>query len=173
MGWFLNEKYDEARSAAAQVLTEYLDIILTEEIREKLGGVYSISAGASLSSLPPPDGELTMSSYFACDPRRAVELSDAVIRQLERIAGGDINAETFAKATEALKKSWEVSMQNNSYIARNYGSLAVTLDLPLSQLDTRPGLYASVTPAEIQDLCQRLLPTGPARIILYPEGWEN
>jgi predicted Zn-dependent peptidase len=114
-----------------------------------------------------------MSNYFACDPRRAIELSDAIIQQLERIAKGDINTETFTKAAEALRKSWEVSMQNNSYIARNYGNLAVSLDLPLSQLDKRPGLYASVTPAEIQDLCRRLLPMGPARIILYPEGWNN
>jgi zinc protease len=172
MGWFLNEKYDEQQRAAALALTEYLDIILMEEIREKLGGVYYISAGASLSSLPP-DGELTMSSYFACDPRRAEELSAAVIRQLELIAGGAVNESAFAKALEALKKTWEVSMQDNRYIAQNYGNLAVTLNLPLGQLDKRPGLYASVTPAEIRDLCRRLLPQGPARIILYPEGWKN
>jgi zinc protease len=173
MGWFLTEKYDERQRAAALALTEYLDIILTQEIREKMGGVYNISAGASLSPLPPPDGELTMSCYFACDPRRATELSDAVILQLERIAEGDINTTTLTEAKEALRKSWEVSMQNNSYIARNYGSLTATLNLPLSQLDMRPSLYSAITPAEIQDLCRRLLPGGPARIILYPEGWKN
>ncbi|MDR2070536.1 MAG: insulinase family protein [Treponema sp.] len=172
MGWFLPEKYDERQRAAALALTEYLDIILTEEIREKLGGVYYISAGASLSSLPH-DGELTMTSYFACDPRRAEELSAAVIRQLELVAGGTINDSAFTKAREALKKSWEVSMQNNRYIAQNYGNLAVTLDLPLDQLNRRPGLYAAVTPEEIRDLCRRLLPGGPAQIILYPEGWKN
>jgi zinc protease len=172
MGWFLPEKYDEQQRAAALVLTEYLDIILTEEIREKLGGVYYISAGASLSSLPG-EGELTMSSYFSCDPRRAEELSAAVVQQLERIAEGTINGDVFAKAQEALKKSWEVSMQNNHYIAQNYGSLTVILGLPLGQLDRRPGLYAEVTPAEIRDLCRRLLPRGPARVILYPEGWKN
>jgi hypothetical protein len=64
-------------------------------------------------------------------------------------------------------------MQSNSYIAQNYGNLAAALDLPLSQLNKRPGLYSAVTPAEIQDICRRLLPGGPARIILYPEGWKN
>ncbi|MDR2742659.1 MAG: insulinase family protein [Treponema sp.] len=172
MGWFLPEKYDERQRAAALALTEYMDIILTEEIREKLGGVYYVSAGASLSPLPR-DGELTMSSYFSCDPRRADELSAAVIQQLELIAGGTIDEDIFAKTLEALKKSWEVSMQNNRYIAQNYGSLAVTLNLPLGQLNKRPGLYAAVTPAEIRDLCRRLLPEGPVRIVLYPEGWKN
>jgi zinc protease len=172
LGWFLPEKYDERQRATALALTEYVDIVLTEEIREKLGGVYYISAGVSLSSLPY-NGELTMSSYFSCDPRRAEELSAAVVRQLELIAQGTINDSVFVKAQEALKKSWEVSMQNNYYIAQNYGSLTVTLGLPLGQLTRRPGLYAAVTPAEIQDLCRRLLPGGPARIILYPEGWKN
>jgi zinc protease len=172
MGWFLPQTYNERERAAALVLTEYLDIILTKEIREKRGGVYGISAEVSLSPLPP-GGEFTMSSYFACDPNRAEELSAAVIEQLELIAGGTINADTFGKAAEALKKNWEVSMQNNSYIAQNYGSLAVMLDLPLSQLNKRPGLYGAITPAEIQDICRRLLPRGPVQIILYPEGWKK
>jgi zinc protease len=172
MSWFLPEKYDERRSAAAMVLTEYLDIVLTEEIREKLGGVYGIYAEISLSRVPG-EGEFGMSSYFACDPKRAEELSAAVIGQLELIAGGTVNTDTLGKAQEALRKDWEVSMQNNTYIARSYGTLTAVLNLPLGQLDTRPSLYAAVTPAEIQDLCRRLLPEGPARLILYPEGWEN
>jgi predicted Zn-dependent peptidase len=114
-----------------------------------------------------------LNSYFACDPHRAVELSDAIVAQLERIAGGTINTDTFGKAVEALKKNWEESMQSNSYIAHNYGSLTVTVNLPLSRLDKRPDIYGAVTPADIQDLCRRLLPEGPARIILYPEGWTD
>jgi predicted Zn-dependent peptidase len=110
-----------------------------------------------------------MSSYFGCDPGRAEELSNAVVAQLERVAAGNIDTDAFGKAIEALKKNWEESMQSNSYIARNYGSLSVTLDLPLGQLDKRPGLYASVQTADIQDICRRLLPAGPARIILYPD----
>jgi predicted Zn-dependent peptidase len=114
-----------------------------------------------------------MSSYFGCDPGRAEELSNAVVAQLERVARGDIDADAFGKAIEALRKNWEESMQSNSYIARNYGSLSATLDLPLGQLDKRPALYGAVQMADIQDICRRLLPGGPARIMLYPEGWRR
>ncbi|MDR2079349.1 MAG: insulinase family protein, partial [Treponema sp.] len=62
MGWFTKQPYTEELSAAAQVLNEYLDIRMTEEIREKLGGVYSISVGVLVS--PVPEGELTMAVYF-------------------------------------------------------------------------------------------------------------
>jgi zinc protease len=172
MGWFQPKTYSEQERAAAIVLTRYLDIILTDEIREKMGGVYSVFAGASLSPLPP-DGEFEMSIYFICDPNRAEELSAAIVRQLELIARGEVSPDTFGKAVEALRKEWEVSMQNNSYIARNYGNFAVTLELPLNQLNKRLGLYEAVSPGEIQDLCRRVLPAGPARLILYPEGWGN
>jgi predicted Zn-dependent peptidase len=114
-----------------------------------------------------------MSTYFGCDPGRAEELSNAVIAQLERVAAGDIDTDAFGKANEALRKNWEESMQSNSYIARNYGSLSVTLDLPLGQLDKRPALYGAVQTTDIQDICRRLLPGGPARIMLYPEGWTR
>ncbi|GHT77578.1 peptidase M16 [Spirochaetia bacterium] len=169
MAWTKPETYNEQGQAAADVLTEYLDIKLTEEIREKLGGVYSVYAGASLSPLPP-DGELMMQSFFECDPGRAPELADAVVKQLELIQAGTIDQDTFTKAKEALKKSHEESMQSNSNIAYNYINLSVILDAPLGLLDKRPGLYDAVTPVDIQNICRQLLPQGPMRIILYPEG---
>jgi zinc protease len=172
LAWFQPEPYGEAGSAAASVLNGYLDIILIEEIREKLGGVYSVQAAAALSPLPP-EGELVLESLFVCDPHRAVELSDAVERQLNLIAQGTINADTFGKAVEALQKSWEDAMQSNSYIASNYGSLAVILDLPLGRLHQWPVRYGAVTPADIQALCRRVLANGHTRLILYPEGWTN
>jgi zinc protease len=51
--------FTEELNAATQVLGEYLEIKMTDEIREKLGGVYSISANVSIS--PVPRGELSMS----------------------------------------------------------------------------------------------------------------
>ncbi|MDR3162051.1 MAG: insulinase family protein, partial [Spirochaetaceae bacterium] len=107
LGWYMDEAFSPAGYAAAAALTEYLDIRLTEEIREKRGGVYSIYGSAALSPTPPPRGELILNSIFDCDPRRAVELSDAVVQQIELIAQGTINRDTFTKAIEALKKGHE------------------------------------------------------------------
>jgi zinc protease len=171
MAWYDKVPYSEETSAAASVLGEYLDIRMTEDIREKLGGVYSISVSASVS--PIPEGELTLGVYFACDPRRAEELTAAVTELIRQTAGGALHGGTFAKSVEALKKEWESSIQNNSYIARSYANSSALLDLPLSRLDKRPARYGGVKPAEIQQLCARLLPRGPATIVLYPEGWKK
>jgi len=73
MSWFDPMPFTEEQSVVSSVLSEYLDILMTEEIREKLGGVYSISVGASVS--PVPSGELVMQVFFACDPQRIEELT--------------------------------------------------------------------------------------------------
>ncbi|MDR3145434.1 MAG: insulinase family protein [Treponema sp.] len=171
MAWFRPEPYSESGSTTAEVLTEYLDIILNEKIRETMGGVYSISAFAGLSSFPP-EGELSLQTVFACDPRRAGELSAAIQAELRRIADGDVNEDTFTKAVEALIKSGEDSLQSNLFIARNFAGSAVILDLPLSRLYAYAERYRSTAVPDIQDMARRILEKGPMEFILYPEGWE-
>jgi zinc protease len=170
MGWYAPLPFSEEQSIGAGVLKEYLDILLVQDIREKLGGVYSIAVSVSLS--PAPKGELVMQIYFACDPRRSGELSAEVESLLEKVAGETPDPDTFAKSVEALKKNWEASIQSNFYIAQSYANSAVLLNTPLSRLDKRPELYEKVSPAEIQALCGLLLPRGPVKVALYPEGWN-
>jgi zinc protease len=172
MAWFSQAPFTEELSIAAQVLNEYLDIKMTEEIREKLGGVYSISVNVPVS--PVPQGELSIQVYFACDPKRVQELSAAVISLLNQTAGGGasggITRDTFNKAVEALKKEWETSMQSNAYIAQSYANSSVLLNLPLSRLNKRPQYFSAVTPADIQKICAQLMQgNGPARVVLLPD----
>jgi zinc protease len=173
LAWFTPARFSEELNAASQVLNEYLDIRLNDEIREKLGGVYSISASVSASYIP--SGELAMVVYFACDPGRVAELSAAVISLLNQTAGiaagaGAINQDVFTKAVEALKKEWETSIQGNSYIAQSYANSSVLMNAPLSRLDRRPQYYSAVTPADIRRICAQLLQgnNGPAQVVLYP-----
>jgi zinc protease len=170
MGWFVPLPFTEEQSVNAMVLGEYLDILFTRDIREKLGGVYSVEVDVSLS--PVPAGELIMQVYFACDPRRSGELSAEVEALLRQTAGAPLDRDTFTKSVEALKKNWEASVQNNIYIAQSYANSSVLLNSPLSRLDKRPGLYGKVSPGDVQALCQALLPHGPAKVTLYPEGWK-
>jgi zinc protease len=171
MGWYSPAPYSEGASINAQVLNEYLDILLTEEIRERLGGVYSVSAGVSVN--PVPAGELTLGVYFACDPRRAVELSNAIQSLFRELAAGTVDDGALAKAREALKKSWEDSIQSNTYIAQSYANSSVLLDAPLSRLDQRPALFDAVTPGGIRQTMEQALRDGPALVILYPEDWPD
>ena len=168
IGWFINETYSEGLMAAASVLGEYLDIRLTEEIRESLGGVYSISPWVSIS--PLPHGELTGGIYFVCNPERAGELAAAAIAQVNEVALGRINTDTLAKSREALVKSHEESIQGNLYIAQSYANSAVIYNSPMNRMDRRPRLYQAVTREDIQHAASRLLQGSRVEIILYPEN---
>jgi zinc protease len=166
MGRYIPVPYAEE---AAAVLQEYLDIRLTEEIREKRGGVYSIAASVSLSPFLP-DGELGMMIYFGCDPKRVEELTAAVEQEIQRVIQEPVDQGIFSKAVEALKKDWETSIQSNSYIAQSYANSRVIYELPLSRLNKRPALYQGLTPQAMQDICRQLLQQGPMVVILYPES---
>jgi zinc protease len=167
LGWYNPAEYSQEASAAVSVLSGYLDIILIEEIREKMGGVYSPRVSVSLS--PIPRGESLLAVQFSCDPQRAVELSDAVAGLFQNLAGGAVKEDVLDKAREALKKSWESSIQNNNYVAQGYASSAVLLDAPLSRLDKLPGLYGAVDAETLRQTMIRAIQAGPVRVIRYPE----
>jgi zinc protease len=173
MAWFSKAPYSDKLSVITEVLNEYLDIKLNDEIREKRGGVYSIDADVSIS--PVPQGELSMSVRFNCDPKRTRELQNAVIAELNKVAGGFLDRDIFTKAVEAVKIVWEYSHSNNS-IAERYARSSVLLNLPLSRLDYRTWakLYDDVTPADIQRVCSQFMQSnGPASVVLMPETAET
>jgi len=167
MSWFNPSPFSEEKSAVVSALNGYLDIQLTEEIREALGGVYSISSWASLS--PIPQGELLGGAYFVCDPKRADELSEAVRNEFRKTAEGNIDSAVLEKAIEALIKGQEASIQSNLFIAQSYANSSVIFRCPLSRLDRRPALFRSVSATDIQKAAAELLKGIHVRLTLFPE----
>jgi zinc protease len=166
--WFSPQTYTEEKSAAMSVLTEYLDIQLIDEIREKLNGVYGVSAGVSIT--PMPRGELVGEAYFVCDPVRVPELTTAVKEEFLKVSRGEISADVLTKAIEALIQSQEESIQRNSYIANSYANSAVIFRGPLSRLDNRPAMYRAVSVADLQRAAADLVGGSFVQMILYPEN---
>jgi zinc protease len=168
-GRFIAKKFDENTAMVCNVLSEYLDIVLVRSIREKLGGVYSISAGSSLLPIPP-DGELRLVVFFACDPKRAVELNAAVEAELAKIASGDIDADTFLKAQKALIKNWEQNMESNRFLSHTFANYDAFFNIPISHLYDRNNTYTALRSNDMQNLMKQILGTDPATVILYPAG---
>jgi zinc protease len=148
-------------------LNEYLDIVLIDEIREALGGVYSVSSWVSVT--PLPNAELSGGAYFTCDPKRVEELVTAVKEEFAKVSRGSIDSGVLQKAIEALIKEQEESIQSNIYIAQSYANSAVIYHSPLSRLDKRPALYRTVKAADIQKAAQELLGGSQVRLTLNPE----
>jgi zinc protease len=169
LGWFADgpAEFSEQRNQTSAVLTEYLDILLTDEIREKLGGVYSISAGASVNTIP--SGEYRVSVYFVCNPSRAEELITAVRDLLTGLTKQPLNQDTFNKSKEALLKEHERSLQRNLHIAQSYANSYALYNTPLSRLNSRPDAIKAVTIQNVQVLCREMLANAPVQVVLFPE----
>ncbi|MDR2702704.1 MAG: insulinase family protein [Spirochaetaceae bacterium] len=167
-GWRVPKTWTGEDNAAVLVLNEYLDIVLTDEIREAMGGVYSVSAHVSLT--PTPVGELSLGVYFVCSPARQDELRKAIRSRLASLAEGGIDAETFSRAKEALVKTFERALESNDFIARNLAHFAVITGTPLSHFAQRPALYRSVTAEQVQRIVSELLTVFPIELVLLPEA---
>ncbi|MDR0301874.1 MAG: insulinase family protein [Treponema sp.] len=169
LGWFAPapSAFDEGRNQTAAVLSEYLDILLTDEIREKLSGVYSISAGASVSTIPK--GEYRISVYFQCSPARVNELAAAVKERVTGIYTKPLNQDTVNKSKEALLMEHEKSIQRNLHIAQSFANSSVLYNTPLNRLNTRPAAIRAVRPENVQSLCRDMTASGPVQVVLYPE----
>jgi zinc protease len=168
MAWFSPQPYSEEKSAAVSVLTEYLDIQLIDEIREKLNGVYAVAPRILIS--PIPRGELTGEAYLFCDPKRVPELTAAMKEEFLKVARGEIKTDVLAKAIEAVSQNHEGSIQQNSFIAQGYADSVVIFRTPLSRLDNRPALYRAVNPTDLQRTAAELVGGSFVQFFLYPEN---
>ncbi|MCL2265869.1 MAG: insulinase family protein [Treponema sp.] len=169
LAWFSKTSYDfdEQKNQTAAVLSEYLDIILTDEIRERLGGVYSISPGASVSVIPA--GESRLNVFFVCNPDRADELINAVLESIKNIFEKPLNTDTFNKSKEALLMSHDRSIQQNLHMAQSYSNSSVLYNTPLDRLNQRPNTIRAVTEDDVQSLCKEITRNGAMQVVQFPE----
>ena len=171
-GWFAPSSpvFDEQKNQTSAVLSEYLNIVLNDEIREKLGGVYSIYCGASVNTIPK--GEYRINSSFICNPQRVDELLAAVQKNIMDVYNQPINMDTFNKAKEALIMGHERSIQQNLHISQSYSNSFVLYNTPLNRLNLRPNAIRAVTPEAVQALCREMLVNSPVQLVLFPESWN-
>jgi zinc protease len=172
LGYFKAEPYDQARNATARVLTQYLNVVLFQTIREKMGLAYSPSAQVSVTS-QYPGGLLALQSPCGSAPAKAEILSKAVQDVIAQVAKGTIDDATFKQAVKMSQKSFETSLQDNSTLAANYAAFQVMANLPYIDYFNQDALYGAVKPGDIQALAADVLTAKPVQVILYPEDYKK
>ena len=133
-----NFKYGYEEKTLYNSFSQILNIALIEDIREKIGGVYSISSRTSLS--PNNYGEDKMVISYSCDISRVDEIEKAVLQSLESLLYKDIDKEKINSVVKNYELSYNTEMKENSFWF-NY----------LYQKITVPN-YKLVTPEEYKEL---------------------
>ena len=106
-------QFDRIHRHRLRFTSEVLNIMLREELREELGGVYGVSTQASSSG--QPDSTYTVFINFSCDPNRVDELITAVFQQIETLQTAGPSDDDVAKVREQQRRERETMLETNQF----------------------------------------------------------
>lgn len=106
-------EYNLKNLLTASLLSQILDLVYTETIREAEGGSYGVYAGVSLSDFPK--GQTTLQVFFDTDPEKWENMVRIVDEEIQRIATDGPKSEHLTKSCDNMLKRHYERLQENSY----------------------------------------------------------
>lgn len=160
-------KYTSDNNYKINAMLELLNIKLLEQIREEIGGVYSIYAGPSMKKTPKE--EYAIFIQYTCDPSREKEVMDAVDKVMDGIKKTPATAAEVKKIKEMQLKELEKNAEENSFwLSVISGSLQN--EMPITTIDARKARIEKLTAKEIQEAAKTYLNMANyGRFVLNPE----
>jgi zinc protease len=98
------ERYTAKNNLACAILSEVMNSLCTETLREQEGGTYNVSVTSRISRQPAD--ELTMMFNFNTNPQQAKSLLQKAIELLRQVAEEGPSTAHFNKAKEYLQKQY-------------------------------------------------------------------
>lgn len=108
-----NSHYGYEEKTLYSGFSQVLNIALIEDIREKIGGVYSISSRVTLS--PNNYGEDKLIISYSCDINRIKEIKKAVFETLNTLLYKDIKEEKINSVVKNYELSYNTEVKENSF----------------------------------------------------------
>ena len=105
--------YNLKNNLALDFAGQILDILYTEEIREKEGGTYGVSVMAQTNNVPKE--RATMQIVFQCDPDRREYLGNRVKEILSQFAEEGPTEANLSKVKEVMLKRYQENLRENNY----------------------------------------------------------
>jgi zinc protease len=155
--------------ASRQAFRTFGDILesrLLEELRETLGGTYSVSVSASTSTQPRDVQQLAI--QFGSSPENADTLFAAVQRTIEALRTVGPTETELASAIEKQRRQQEVSVRENGYwLSGVLTRLRLGTD-PRQMLDA-PQIIAATTAETVREAARTLVdPAQFVRVVQQP-----
>lgn len=133
-----NSSYGYKEKTLYNAFSQILTIALIEDIREKIGGVYSISSYTTLS--PNNYGEDKLIIYYSCDTNRVNEIKNAVLETLKNLLYNKIEESKINSVVKNYELSYNTQIKENTFWV-NY----------LYQKNTIPN-YELATPEQLKEM---------------------
>jgi zinc protease len=147
-------------------LSEYLEMRLLENLRESLGGTYSVSVSGSIDNIPRQTYQVAV--QYGSAPDRVDALYKAVLAVVDSAKAGTIDEADVAKVREQQQRQLEVSMRENGYWMANLVARMENNE-ELTTLLAYPDMIKGLTATAIRDAARKYLdPERLARFTLLP-----
>ena len=145
-------KYDLRNSTLLSYLSQIMNMVYTEEIREKEGGSYGVSCSGNLSKYPKE--ELMFQIVFQTDPAKQERLSGIVIDQMNKMAKEGPTAEQMQKVKEYMLKKYNDNQKENRYWLGNLDEFFFT---GVDNTKDYTAMINSITAKDIQQFAAQLM----------------
>ena len=107
------EKYDLRNNVLMDYLSQILDIVFTEEVREKEGGTYGVQSYGSLNKYPHEQALIQI--VYQTDPTKKDKLNGLIDELMQKMAAEGPTPEQMQKVRDFMVKTYNDNQKENSY----------------------------------------------------------
>ncbi len=160
--------FDPASRYAMRSLGDLLEMKLLENLREALGGTYSVQASGSLSKYPKPEYQFAIN--FGSSPDKADLLWKTVQAVIDTVKQNGATAAELQKVREQQLRTQEVSLKENGYWVGNIAARLENGEDPRGLATYTKDYIEKLTSEQIRDAARRYLDMSRyAKFVLLPE----
>jgi len=105
--------YSEALGLKGDMLAEILNIKITEELREKIGGIYGGAISCNVTK--EPYNNYSMMLQLPCGPESVQKLQDAMAAEIDKIKANGPEQKDIDKVKKTFLEKHKISVQENQY----------------------------------------------------------
>lgn len=135
--------------------TQVLDMVYTEEVREKEGGTYGVNCFGDLQKYPKE--QLLLQIVFQTDPAKKDKLAGIVVDELKKLAAEGPSDVHLQKVKEYMLKKYADNQKENGYWMNNLNDyFYYGMDMTEGYTD----IVNSITAKDIQKFVSDLLTQG-------------
>ena len=161
-------QYASGDRYALRSLADVMQIRLRDQLREKLGGTYSV--GVSGNGARDPYSRYTVSIDFGSAPERVNELVSSVFADIKTLQDSGATQDNVDKVKEIQRRARETSLRQNGYWLGQLES-AYRDGVDPRDILNYDKLVETLTPAVIRDAARKYLHADNyVQVSLYPEN---
>lgn len=165
--WPTTDDADYPQVARLNLLAGVMRLMLTDELRERLGATYSPGASSSMSDVYPGFGQFSISSSI--DPKDAPAVEAAIAEIARTLRDKPVDADLLLRARQPILERIDRSRREN---ATWLGIVDQAQGAPryLDRFRASKATYSAITAVELQAAAQRYLQAdGMLRVRVMPE----